>query len=184
MKNNNTFSEMVKPALVLVCICLAATLALAATHMVCQPLIEENAVKAANEARALVLPEGDSYTEYDGTLVEGVIDCYVADNGAGMTVTSAFKGFGGPVKVMTGIDANGAVTGVTVTEHAETPGLGTKDMTPEYLSQYNGITEASASHINGDAAIDAVTGATISANAIYLSVGEALAQFNECGGVK
>lgn len=178
MKNNNTFSEMVKPALVLVCICLAATLALAATHMVCQPLIDANAVKAANEARALVLPEGDSYTEDTNVSVEGVVDLYIADNGAGATVTSFYKGFGGPVKIMTGINANGEITGVTVTEHAETPGLGTKDMTPEYLAQYVGLTEAPADHINGDANVDAITGATITANAIYNAVGEALEQYN------
>ena len=180
---NNKFRENFIPAIVLLCICLCATLALAATHFVTQPLIDANAEKAANEARAMVLPEGDGFTAYDGKLLAGVDDCYIADNGAGMAITSHAKGFGGDVKVMTGIDANGKITGVTVTEHSETPGLGTKDMTPEYLSQYTGVAEASGSHINDDANIDAVTGATISANAIYLSVGEALAQFESCGGV-
>ena len=96
-----------------------------------------------------------------------------------MTVTAHAKGFGGAVKIMVGIDANGAITGVTVTEHAETPGLGTKDMTVEYLSQYNGITEAPGAHINDDANIDAVTGATITANAIYGGVHLALEQYAE-----
>ena len=181
---NNFFKENIKPALVLLCICLAATLALAATHTVTQPLIDANSVKAANEARALVLPEGDGFTAYDGDLLEGVDDCYIADNGAGMAVTSHYKGFGGDVTVMTGIDAEGAITGVTVTEHSETPGLGTKDMTVEYLAQYQGVTEAPEASISDDANIDAVTGATISANAIYNSVSEALAQFQSCGGVK
>ncbi|MBQ8151851.1 MAG: FMN-binding protein [Firmicutes bacterium] len=180
---NNKFKENFIPAIVLLCICLCATLALAATHAVTQPLIDANAEKAANEARALVLPEGDGFTEYDGSLLEGVDDCYIANNGVGMAVTSHYKGFGGDVKVMTGIDANGQITGVTVTEHSETPGLGTKDMTPEYLAQYSGVSEAPEASISDDANIDAVTGATISANAIYNSVGEALAQFESCGGV-
>lgn len=184
MKNNNTFSEMIAPALVLVIICLCATLALAGTHKVTQPLIEQNLIQAANEARAYVLPEGKDYTEFDGKLVEGVDDCYIENNGAGMTVTSYYKGFGGPVTIMTGLDANGAITGVTVTNHSETPGLGTKDMTPEYLEQYKGKTELVGGHINNDDQIDAITGATITANAIYGAVYEALAQFKECGGVK
>ena len=87
-------------------------------------------------------------------------------------------------KVMTGIDADGKIVGVTVTEHSETPGLGTKDMTPEYRKHYKGVSEAPQEHISDDANIDAVTGATISANAIYNAVGEALAQFESCGGVK
>lgn len=181
---NNAFKENIFPALVLVIICLVVTLALAGTYSVANPKIIENQQKAADEARVLVLPDGDSFTEYDGKLVGGVDDCYIADNKAGMAVTSEYKGFGGAVKVMVGINANGEITGVTITEHAETPGLGTKAMTPEYLSQYNGVTEATAGHINDDANIDAVTGATISSNAIYCSVVQALAQFNECGGVK
>ena len=85
---------------------------------------------------------------------------------------------------MTGISADGKVTGVTVTEHGETPGLGTKAMTVEYLEQYKGVADAVGGHINNDENIDAITGATITSNAVYCSVVEALAQFKECGGVK
>ena len=95
-----------------------------------------------------------------------------------------FEGFGGAVTVMIGMDANGAITGVKVTEHAETPGLGTKAADPGYLEQYKGVTEAPAGHIRDDANIDAVSGATITSNAVYNSVREALAQYQECGGVK
>ena len=68
------------------------------TLLVTQPLIDQNAIKAADEARASVLPDGDGFEEYDGKLVEGVDDCYMATNGAGMAVTSHYKGFGGDVK--------------------------------------------------------------------------------------
>lgn len=181
MKNSK---NNIVPALVLVCICLVVTLALAGTYSVANPKIIENQKKAADEARMLVLPEGDSFTQYDGKLVDGVLECYMADNKAGMAVTSEYKGFGGAVEVMVGIDAEGKITGVTVTNHAETPGLGTKAMTVDYLKQYEGVSEATAGHINDDANIDAITGATITSNAVYGSVVEALAQFEECGGVK
>lgn len=179
MKNSKIF-----PSLVLVLICLIVTLALAGTYSVANPIIVENQAKAADEARLMVLPEGDAFTAYDGDLVTGVIDCYIADNGAGIAVTSAYKGFGGDVKVMIGVNAAGEITGVTVTEHAETPGLGTKAMTPEYLAQYLTKTEAAAGHIRDDANVDAISGATITSNAVYCSVGLALQQFQECGGVK
>ena len=183
MQNSN-FKENIFPALVLVIICLVVTLALAGTYSVANPIILENQQKAADEARTQVLPDGDSFTKYDGALADGVVECYIADNKAGMAVTSEYKGFGGAVQVMVGIGADGKVTGVTITNHSETPGLGTKAMTVDYLKQYIDVTEASGGHINNDANIAAVTGATISSNAIYCSVGEALAQFQECGGVK
>lgn len=180
---NSSFKENIFPVIVLVCICLVVTLALAGTYSVANPKILENQQKAADEARMQVLPDGDAFTQYDGNLVNGVIDCYIADNKAGMAVTAGYQGFGGTVEVMVGIDADGNVTGVTVTNHSETPGLGTKAMTVEYLSQYEGVAEAAAGHIRDDAGIDAITGATISSNAIYCSVSEALEQFEECGGV-
>lgn len=179
MKNSKIF-----PSLVLVIICLVVTLALAGTYSVANPIILENQAKAADEARMMVLPEGDAFTAYDGTLVDGVLDCYLADNGAGMAITANYKGFGGAVKVMVGIDADGNITGATVTEHAETPGLGTKAMTPEYLAQYQGVGEVVGGHINNDGNIDAISGATITSNAVYCSIEAALKQFNECGGVK
>ena len=181
---NSKFKENILPVIVLVCICLIVTLALAGTYSVANPVIVKNQQKAADEARMEVLPDGDSFTQYDGKLVSGVDDCYIADNKAGMAVTAEYKGFGGAVKVMIGIDADGKITGVKVTEHSETPGLGTKAADPGYLKQYQGVSDATAGHINDDPNIDAVTGATITSNAVYGSVVEALAQFKECGGVK
>ncbi len=184
MNNNNNFKEHFVPSIVLICICLAVTLALAGIHSVTEPIIEANAIASANEARTEVLPEGDGFSEYDGKLLEGVQDCYFADNKAGAAITAGFKGFGGTVSVMVGIDANGAITGVKVTDHAETPGLGTKAADPAYLEQYKGVTETPAANIKDDANIDHISGASITSNAVYNAVSLALKQYQECGGVK
>lgn len=182
---NNSFQEKFAPVIVLVVICLVVTIALALTYSVSNPIILDNQAKAADQARMEVLPEGDSFTEYDGELAAGVVDCYIADNKAGMAITAQAKGFGGAVTVMTGISADGKITGVKVTEHAETPGLGTKAADPAYLkAQYTGKDTVKESHINNDAEIDAISGATITSNAVYGSVVEAMAQFEKCGGVK
>ena len=42
MKNNNTFKMYIAPVIVLVCICLVVTAALAATYGVTQPIIDKN----------------------------------------------------------------------------------------------------------------------------------------------
>ena len=60
---NNSFKENFSPIIVLVVICLVTTLALAGTYSVANPKIIETQKAAADEARGLVLPEGDSTTE-------------------------------------------------------------------------------------------------------------------------
>ena len=56
MKNSN-FKENIFPSIVLICICFVVTLALAGTYSVANPKIIENQMKAADEARMLVLPD-------------------------------------------------------------------------------------------------------------------------------
>lgn len=183
MKNNNFFKENIVPALVLVIICLVVTAALAATYSIASPIIAENEKKTADEARAQVLSEGDGFTLYEGQLVDGVTECYTADNGAGIAVTSTYGSFGGTLTSMVGIDKDGKVTGVTVTGHADTPGLGTKAMEADYLAgNYNGLDSAAETSIKDDANVDAITGATISSNAVYQCVKEALAQYENIKG--
>lgn len=183
MKNNSSFKENVIPALVLVIICLVVTAALAVTYSVASPIIADNEKKTADEARAQVLPEGDGFTLYEGNLEEGVAECYLADNGTGIAVTSTYSSFGGTLTAMVGVDSDGKVTGVTVTGHADTPGLGTKAMDAGYLADnYTGIDTASAGNIKDDANVDAITGATISSNAIYQCVKQALLQFADIKG--
>ena len=190
MKNNNTFKEYVAPIVVLVCICLVITTALAATYGVAKPIIDANTIKAANDARAELLPAADTFTKYNGELnVEEkdkvyVKECYVADNGSGMVVTVVTKSFGGPLTEMIGIDNKGALTGVKVTDHADTPGLGTKAHAPDYLKQYKGLTELTSTAAKGDANVTYVTGATISSNAVHYGVYCALDQYKAMGGVQ
>ena len=94
---------------------------------------------------------------------------------------------------MVGINADGTIEGVTVTSHADTPGLGTKAMTPEYLSIYKGKTinevvpdkgSIGTDSIKKNTNLNAISGATVSSNGIYHSVQAALAQFEATGGVK
>ena len=85
---------------------------------------------------------------------------------------------------MVGIDANGAITGVKVTAHADTKGLGTKAHESSYLDpNYNGKTElANADNIKGDTSVTFISGATISSNGVYQGVCAALKQFKAVGG--
>lgn len=183
MKSNN-FKENIAPTLVLVCICLVITLALVLTNGATKPTIEKIAKVNADKARAEVLAEGDSFNEYKGKLNPGIEGYFSANNKKGVAVTSTSKSFGGTMTVMVGIDAEGKITGVQVTAHADTPGLGTKAMTPAYLKGYVGVNELKSDNIKDDANVDYIVGASVSSNGVYDAVQGALQQYKDCGGVK
>ena len=173
MTKKEKYTEYFKPTVVLTLICLIVTAALAVTYGITKPIIEANSRAAAEATRKAVLSTADTFTAYEGQLNEGILDVYVADNKSGVVITAQGKGFGGKLTVMVGLDAKGTVTGLQVTEHSETPGVGTKDMTEEHLALYQG-------HTAGD--VDGVTGATKSANGINQAVNRAIEQFQALGG--
>ena len=190
MENKNSaFKEYISPILVLVVICFVTTFLLAFTYGVTAPIIAENTAKAASEARMELLPEGDSFSDAGADLYvleEGKVyatEVYTADNGAGMVVTVKTNSYGGTLTAMVGISKDGAITGVKVTEHADTPGVGTKAHAAEHLSQYEGLTELGSDVVKSDPSVQHVTGASVSSGAIHKAVYCALEQYKAMGGV-
>ena len=190
MENKTSaFKEYISPILVLVVICFVTTFLLAFTYGVTAPIIAENTAKAASEARMELLPEGDNFSDAGADLFvleEGKVyatEVYTADNGAGMVVTVKSNSYGGLLTAMVGIDKDGAITGVKVTDHADTPGVGTKAHAAEHLSQYEGLTELGSDVIKSDPSVQHVTGASVSSGAIHKAVYCALEQYKAMGGV-
>ncbi len=171
-KNNNP----IIPIIVLVGICLVVSTLLAFANSITAPVIEQRAADTANQARAVVLPDGDSFTEYDGPLVEGVTQAHLADNGSGIVCTTSSKGFGGNVDIMVGVNSNKEVTGIQILNHAETPGVGTNALADEYLNQFIGQSSADA--------VDVYSGATYSSKAVKNSVAIALTQLDVANGAE
>lgn len=176
---------MIGPTIILFIICLVISGALAVTYQITAPQIEKINKEIADAARIEVLSGAGSFTPVEGDLPEGVAEYYVEDNGLGVVVTAQNKSFGGTITVMVGIDAEGSITGVKVTDHADTPGLGTKAMDAGYLEQYQSLTALDdVDNIKKDSQVDQVTGATVSSNGIYGAVKFALAAYEEMGGLK
>lgn len=182
---NNKFKEMFAPTTVLVCICLIASLLLAATYQITEPLIEKITIERANAARAEVLPEASGFKQMEKIkLIDGVNEVYEAVNGVGYVITSQFKGFGGMVVVMTGMDSQGNIIRIKVTDaSAETPGLGSKATVPAYIDQYKGAHMITNDKSSAEATyISAVTGATYTSRAVFSAVAAALQQYPALGG--
>ena len=85
-------------------------------------------------------------------------------------------GYGGDVVVMTAVDfESGSVYGVRVTQHKETPGVGTRAMEPLYLDKYSKMeTKQEIKLKKNGGQIDAVSGASRSSAAIADGVDQAV----------
>ena len=190
-KKSNTFQEFISPIIVLVAICFVVTFALAFIYGVTNPIIEKNNAAAAAETRAELLESSEGqFDVYDGELYEDsankmtVTECYVATNKSGMVVTAVSNSYGGDLTAMIGLDKDGAITSVKVTEATDTPGVGSKAQLPDHLKQYEGLKEYTDIQVKKDANVNAVTGASVSSGAVHRTVCAALEQFKMMGGVK
>ena len=85
-------------------------------------------------------------------------------------------GYGGDVIVITAVDLeSNRVYGVRVTQHKETPGVGTRALEPSYLNQYVKLSVKEEIRLKRDGGqVDAVTGASRSSAAVADGVDKAV----------
>ena len=125
----------IKHATILGVFCLGFGLVLAVTDRLTVDAIKERAMEDRLNSLAQVIPAGI----HDNNPVTDAIDMK-NEQGEEETIYRAMKagqvtgvayevhgtGYGGPVRLMLGLDAEGHILGVRVTAHKETPGLGDK----------------------------------------------------------
>ena len=158
------------PVIVLVCICLVASFLLAGVYQITKPVIDERTEETKSAARKKVLPDGNSFVQVtDVELPEGVVDCFKADNGAGYVFSVENKGMEAGLKLMIGIDINSMISGISVIEHNETAGIGTKVLADDNLAKFVGCTSEDK--------VDGVTGATFTSKGVALGVSNAFAAY-------
>ncbi len=167
-------------ALRLIFVLLGVSLVIAAllglvNHITKDAIAEGRAAKTAAAMRE-VLP-ADSYAPLDAAGEEGLVSgIYRAEAGGspvGWVVEAKPSGFGGTITMVVGVDAAGAVTGVSIVSMSETSGLGTNALKEDFRSQFVGRSGSVAlDKYGGD--IDALTGATITSQAVTDGVNAAL----------
>ena len=174
--NGKDVKSILVTALSLFLICAVAAGALAYVNTVTAPTIAANNAAAADKARGEVLPEADSFEEKtapDGTVY------YVGVSGGGpvgYVFTTSAKGYGGDVEVMTGVDTEGKVTGISLLTINETPGLGMNAKKDGFLNQFKGKSGELAVNKDGGEIV-AVTSATVTSRAVTRAVNQALALY-------
>ena len=152
------------------------------------------AAETAKKTKAIknVLPE---FNELKETMVMSALEdveipfylAYNADNNFIGAAVETFtnKGFSGNISLMVGILADGTLKNISVLQHAETPGLGSKMTEPTFKDQFNGKKADSFNiKVKKDGGeVDAITAATISSRAFCDAVNRALLTFeNNKGG--
>ncbi len=184
MAEGSTYKEYIYPVIILTLICAVTTALLAVTNYFSEPVIKTNLALSAKQTRMELLPEADDFTDETtaaGSLASNekayVTEIYKANNGSGYVYTVKSTSFGGEMTMMVGINAKGEVTGVKVTEHADTPGVGTKDHDPEYLDQYEGMTDLKSDNVKKEPGFEFITGASVTGTAIHQGVYAAIDQF-------
>ncbi|MBQ3264285.1 MAG: RnfABCDGE type electron transport complex subunit G [Ruminococcus sp.] len=173
------------PTISLFLICLVVTAALALTNNVTAEKIAANELESKNQSMQNVCPDAATFEEViPDVMYKGLDD---SGNAVGYAISTATQGYGGQVKVMTGIK-DGEIIGVDVFYNDdETPGLGKNTSNASFRDQYKGLNVnedigVSKDDSSGNAqTVDAVTSATISSRAVTRAVNEAVAIYNENG---
>ncbi len=176
---NSKFKDVLYPVLSLFFICLFSVLLLAVTNELTKDKIARNNKGAEDRLREVVFPDASSYNEK-----ESYVECLDKDGGIlGYIFVTAANGYGGEIKVMTGIDSKGVITNVKVISHTETPSIGGKAIDEGLADEYKGKT-VTAFEVGKN--IDGLTGATRTAKGIADAVNKAAESYSAIteGGVK
>ena len=197
MKISGKFILKVAGTLTVIALVVAALLGL--VNSITAGKIAEIDAENTRIAMSAVVPEGSEFTDkleisddvaaaaaaQGGKLTElyGVKN---AGADAGYVMKIAASGSQGTITMMVGVDANKAITGISVVSHAETSGIGTKVMGNEpnaagvpVLDQFIGMS-GSGSLVVGKT-VTAISGATVATEGITMGANAALAAAEALG---
>lgn len=192
-------SGFVKDAIILFAITLISGLVLGFVYDVTKAPIAAAAKAAKNEAYAVVFPEAKDFEENESETakiaetaeeiagkgfghvsINEVVDAKDdAGNDVGRVITSTSKdGYNGTVQISVGIKSDGTVVGITFLTLEETPGLGMRAGEESFYGQYANKNTKEFKLVKGAAGADdeiaAISGSTITSNAVTNAVNAAL----------
>lgn len=179
MKKIN-FKEIFVPTISLFLICIVVAALLAGTNELTKGPIAEIEKETAAEAMKSVCPEAVSFIDMVSTDAEVYQGVDANGTSVGFAVSSSYKGYGGDIEIMVGIGINGEVTGVEILSHGETPGLGANCTKTEFTDMYKQPIPQDGFSVTKDGTggesgkIDALTGATITSDAVTQAVNNAI----------
>lgn len=194
-------NKIIKNTLILTAITLVFGLLLGISYEITKEPIAKSQLEAKQRAYSLVMPEAGDFKEYadfdikkaesilqsanlsENTIDEVVIAMKEEDTLGYVITTTNGNAYGGDITVSVGIAIDGTVTGIQFLSISETAGLGMNAAKPEFYDQFGDqqveqfvVTKTGAT---SDGEIDALSGATITSNAVVGNVNAALAYFQD-----
>lgn len=157
--------EYTKMIIVMTVVSLLSGGVLAQTYRFAQPMIEKMQQEKFAQSVFDAVPGASKYEEIDSAELRMFRVFGDSDVLVGYAFVAESSGFQGTIRMMVGVDEGFTkITGMTVLEHSETPGLGSRIAELPFSSQFIGKSVSDEFRVEGD--IDAITGATISATAV------------------
>ena len=201
-------NKIIKDALALTLITLVAGVALGGVYEITKDPIAKQEAQAKAEAYEQVFTDAAAFeeVEMDDTLIQTIRDQldqegYKAQSieevmraedqsgetlGYAFTVTTA-EGYGGDIQFAMGVQDDGTLNGISILSISETAGLGMRATTDDFKNQFKDKNVEKFTYTKtgatSDDEIDALSGATITTNAMTNGVNAGLAAFRyEKGG--
>jgi len=163
--------KIVKLSAVLLLICaIVAGILGGVNYITADKIAEQQAIKTAKAYAAVLESENYTDVEFDRESFPTIDNIAEADNGKGYVVMTSFSGAQGKITMAVGVDTELKCTGISITKHSETSGLGANaasaaEVGVNFRSQFVGegkdiaITKAGGN-------IEIIAGATITTQAI------------------
>jgi len=172
-------TDVVKSIFILTFICFIVAGALAVVNHFTYVKINSDAVERAFFARSKIIPEADKFVPIDiknMELPESIIEVYKTENNTGYIFTVSVKGFGREnMRLLCGVDINGRLIKSNIDDlvlsHTETPSYFNRVFNETHLNRFWNGNKTDIEKI------DAVSGATVSSNALQKAFFYALTAF-------
>lgn len=173
--------QILKLALVLLAVAAVIALVLGVVNEITKGPIEQYLSGKRDAAYAMVMPgDGNTYEEIDAgsyandpsnsiTKLSAAKDA--SGNAIGYVAETTFSGAQGMITMVIGLDNDLTCTGIGVTEHSETSGLGAKaaDPTDPFPQSMVGLTDGAKLSKDGGS-VSAISGATLTSRAVVTEI--------------
>lgn len=193
-------NKIIKNTLILTAITLVSGFLLGIVYDITKEPIAVAQENTKQEAFRAVLSDADFFETYEdfdaesaaellsenGYTADDITEIAVGKDGGGETVgyvvnVTSHEGYAGDIQISVGIASDGTVKGIEMLSISETAGLGMKAAEAEFKDQFKDKNVEKFSYTKtgeeGDDKIDAISGATITTNAVTNGVNAGLCVF-------
>ncbi len=169
MKFKNILSNKIYAVVFLTAVVLISVSLLMAVNNVTAPKVKAQQEDKIKSLLSGIFPQMDTYNYEDE-----IYTVYQDDKEIGYAFLANGKGYGGEINILVGLDKDFIVKRVIVVSNTETPGLGSKITESSFTDQFTGLSAGDIFLKKNGGKIDAVTGATISSDAVAEAVRNAM----------